>query len=189
MDQVCADVAYAGTTVAYVDQTARASLVAGNTITSSEIRQGVASLRGGSAPTIGANYIGIIHPDVAYDLVEQTGTADLRSFQIRGDHENVRAGEIGTFDGVTFIQSPRALLVTDGGASTVDAYGTLLLGAGGIGKATSSMFGEEPEVVFGPVTDSLRRFQPVGWYAMCGYGIIRQDALYRIESSSSIGTN
>jgi len=190
IDKVCADVAYADTTnVKYIGQTSRGALTASNTITSSSIREAVANLRSAAVPTFGANYIGLIHPDVAVDLIEQTGTADLRSFQIRSDAENVRKGEIGTFDGVTFISTPRALLVADGGASNVDAYGTLILGEGGIGKAFSDLYGPEPEVVFGPVTDTLRRFQPVGWYAMLAYGVIRGEALYRIESASSIGDN
>jgi len=189
LDKVVADIAYAGSSVAYIGQTSRGALTASNKITSSSIREGVANLRGSSAPTWGANYVGFIHPDVAYDLIEGTATTDLRSFQIRSDADNVRKGEIGTFDGVTFIQTPRALLVADGGNSAVDAYGTLIMGQEGLAHAYSTMYGAEPQVVFGPVTDRLRRFQSVGWYAMCGYGRFREEALYRIESASSIGAN
>lgn len=189
IDQIVADVAYAGSSVTYIGQTSRGALTASNTLTSSSIREAVANLRAASAPTWGASYIGFIHPDVAYDMIEQTGTADLRSFQIRSDADNVKKGEIGTFDGVTFIQTPRALKVTDGGATTVDAYGTLIMGQEGLAHAYSTMYGSDPQVVFGPVTDKLRRFQPVGWYAMCGFGRFREESLYRIESASSIGDN
>jgi hypothetical protein len=90
---------------------------------------------------------------------------------------------------VEYIETPRALLVTDGGSSTTDVYGTVLIGQQALAKAYSTTYGENPSVVFGPVTDSLRRFQPVGWYSMCGYGRFREAAIRRIESASSIGSN
>ncbi len=191
LDQVVADVAYADTTnVKYIGQTSRGALTASDTITSNSIREAVANLRGAAVPTWdGGSYVGFIHPDVVYDFIGATGTADLRSFQIRQDAGGVRSGEIGTFDGVRFISTPRALLVADGGASTVDAYGTLIMGQQALAKAFSTMFGPDPSVEFGPVTDRLRRFQPIGWYAMLGYGVFRGEALYRIESAISIGSN
>jgi N4-gp56 family major capsid protein len=141
-------------------------------------------------PTFSGNsYIGFIHPDVAYDFIGGTAVTDLRSFQIRQDASGVRQGSIGTFDGVDFIETPRALLVADGGASTADAYGSVIIGQQAMAKAYSTMYGSDPSVVFGPVTDSLRRFQPVGWYAMCGYGRFREAAIRRIETCSSIGAN
>ena len=190
LDQVVADLLYAGSNVKYVSQSARASLVAANVITSSVVREQVAALRTASVPTFsGGSYIGFIHPDVAYDFIGGTAVNDLRSFQIRQDAAGVRQGSIGTFDGVDFIETPRALLVADGGASTADAYGSVIIGQQAMAKAYSTMYGTDPSVVFGPVTDSLRRFQPVGWYAMCGYGRFREAAIRRIESCSSIGAN
>ena len=190
LDQVVADVLYAGSNVKYVSQSSRGALVAANKITSSIVREQVAALRSAAAPTFdGGTYIGFIHPDVAYDMIEGTATTDLRSFQIRLDAEGVRKGSIGTFDGVDFIETPRALLVANGGNSNVDAYGTVIIGQQAIAKGFSTMFGENPSVVFGPVTDSLRRFQPVGWYAMSGYGRFREASIRRIESASSIGAN
>ena len=189
-EQVVADVLYAGSNVKYVSPSSRGALVAANKITSSIVREQVAALRSAAAPTFdGGTYIGFIHPDVAYDMIEGTATTDLRSFQIRLDAEGVRKGSIGTFDGVDFIETPRALLVANGGNSNVDAYGTVIIGQQAIAKGFSTMFGENPSVVFGPVTDSLRRFQPVGWYAMCGYGRFREASIRRIESASSIGAN
>jgi hypothetical protein len=87
------------------------------------------------------------------------------------------------------IETPRALLVADGGSTTNDAYGSVIIGQQAMAKAYSTMYGADPSVVFGPVTDSLRRFQPVGWYAMCGYGRFREAAIRRIETTSTIGAN
>ena len=41
--------------------------------------------------------------------------------------------------------------------ATDDPYGTVYLGGGKISK--------EPPVVLGPITDSLKKFEPLGWYA------------------------
>lgn len=190
LDQVVADLLYAGSNVKYVSQSSRGALVAANVITSSVVREQVAAMRTASVPTFnGGSYIGFIHPDVAYDFIGGTAVNDLRSFQIRQDAAGVRQGSIGTFDGVDFIETPRALLVADGGSSNVDAYGTVIIGQQAMAHAFSTMYGANPSVVVGPVTDSLRRFQPVGWYAMCGYGRFREAAIRRIESASSIGDN
>ena len=81
--------------------------------------------------------------------------------------------------------------ITDGGSGSVDVYQTLICGRQALAKAYSRApgFGEDPSIVFGPVTDTLRRFNPVGWYALCGYGRFREAALQRIETASSIGAN
>jgi len=41
----------------------------------------------------------------------------------------------------------------------------------------------------GPITDYLRRFQPLGWKWMGGFGLFRQASVWRQESASSIGQN
>jgi N4-gp56 family major capsid protein len=45
---------------------------------------------------------------------------------------------------------------------------------------------EEPHIVIGNVTDKLMRFRPMGWYGVLGFSIYRDEALYRIETGSSI---
>ena len=46
-----------------------------------------------------------------------------------------------------------------------------------------------PRIVPSPVTDRRRRFTGMGWYWLGNYAVFRQAALYRLESSSSIGDN
>lgn len=193
IDKVVQDVLVGGSNVSYGgDATSTATLAAEDTITASLIRQAVASLRGDSAPTMeGGVYVGFIHPDVSYDLREDTAVTDVIQYQIRQDGAGVRMGSIGTFGGVDFIETPRIDFTADGGASTVDAYNTVICGKQALAKAHSrgAGFGENPSVVFGPVTDSLRRFQTVGWYHLVGYSRFREASLQRIETSSSIGAN
>ena len=193
MDKIVSDVANGGSNVLYGgDATARNELVAADVITADLARKAVAELRTASAPGFeNGNYTGIVHPDVAYDLRSETAVTDVIAFQIRQDGAGVRNGSIGVFGGIEWIENPRAGLIADGGASTCDAYQTLVCGRQALAKAFSRApgFGEDPSVVFGPVTDTLRRFPPVGWYHLVGYGRFREASMQRIETSSSIGAN
>jgi N4-gp56 family major capsid protein len=61
-------------------------------------------------------------------------------------------------------------------------FSTILAGKQALAEAVS----QEPNVVIGPVTDKLMRFRPIGWYGVLGWSLYRQEALYRIETGSSI---
>ena len=61
-------------------------------------------------------------------------------------------------------------------------YSTILCGKQALAEAVAV----EPNVVIGPVTDSLMRFRPIGWYGVLGFSRYREESLYRIESGSSI---
>ena len=53
-------------------------------------------------------------------------------------------------------------------------------------QALAEAVAEEPHIVIGNVTDKLMRFRPMGWYGVLGFAIYRDEALYRIETGSSI---
>jgi len=61
-------------------------------------------------------------------------------------------------------------------------FRTILCGKQALAEAVS----QEPGVVIGPITDKLMRFRPIGWYGVLGWSRYREEALYRIESGSSI---
>ena len=156
-------------------------------------REAVAALRGDSAPGWeNGNYMAIVHPDVSYDLRGETAVTDVIQYQLYQDGAPIRAGSIGTFNGINYIENPRAPILNDAGVgSATNVYQTIVAGRQAAAKAYSRApgFGEQPSIVFGPVTDTLRRFNPVGWYHLAGWGIFRQECLRRVESSSSIGDN
>ena len=199
IDKLVSDVANGGTNVIYAQgsmgsrPTSRVGIADAATFGAQEGRQAVAELRTASAPGFeNGNYIGLVHPDVSYDLREQTAVTDVIQYQIRQEGAAVRNGSIGVFGGIEWIENPRAPILDDAGATgTTNVYQTLVAGRQALAKAFSRApgFGEDPSVVFGPVTDTLRRFHPVGWYHLVGHAIFRQAALQRIESSSSIGDN
>lgn len=96
-------------TVNGVDKTASAT----STIQAADIRKAVAKLRGASVqPKDGAYYVGLLHPDVSYDLRTEAVTSGSNVWQQPHTYTdagvgNVWAGEIGVYEGVKFIESPR----------------------------------------------------------------------------------
>ena len=190
LDQVVAAVAAGGTNdILPTGRAATVNIVAGDTITADQTRTAAAKLRDKSAPGFeNGNYVGMIHPNVAFDLRSQTAVTDVIAYQIRQDGQAVRNGSIGTWGGVEFIENPRAHIQTGAGAGAIDVYDTVIAGRQALAKAFSRApgFGEQTQIVYGPTTDYLRRFVSVGWYHLCGYGRFREDCLQRVESSSSL---
>jgi N4-gp56 family major capsid protein len=201
MDQVVRDVLAAGTNVAYggggsTDPSSRVTVQAEDIIEANDIRKQTAALRSANVATFNGYYMGYIHPDVSYDLRRETGNASWNAPHINVDTANIYNGEIGTFESVRFIETPRAKVFTDAsnGTSTtgsIDVYCTHIMGRQALAKAYSQIDGNGvvPKVVRGPVVDSLMRFNPIGWYWLGGYGRFREASLRRVESSSSIGAN
>ena len=201
IDTIARDVLQAGDNVLYatggaVDPTSRTTINADDTLTITDIRKAVAQLRSANVPTINGNYVGFIHPDVQFDLMSVTDAAGWRDAYKYTDATPLLNGEIGQIDGVRFISSPRAPLFANasnnsGASGTIDSYGTLIMGRQALAKGISlgGEYGAQPTIVYGTVTDLLKRFRPVGWKHFVGYSVFRQEALRRIESASSIGTN
>jgi N4-gp56 family major capsid protein len=201
IDTIARNVLQAGDNVFYatggaVDPSSRVTVNSDDTLAANDVRKVVAQLRGANVPTINGSYVGFIHPDVSYDFRSATDAAAWRTPANYVNPEGIYNGEIGMFEGVRFMESPRAPLFADasnnsGASGTIDVYGTLIMGRQALAKAVSlgGEYGAQPTIVYGTVTDLLQRFRPVGWKHFVGYGVFRQEALRRIESSSSIGTN
>ena len=201
IDKVVRDVLAAGTNVAYggggsSDPTSRESVAVEDIIEANDVRKQTAALRAANVATFNGYYMGYIHPDVSYDLRRETGNASWNAPHVNVDTMNIYNGEIGTFESVRFIETPRAKVFADASngtstTGTIDVYCTHIMGRQALAKAYSQVDGNGmvPKVVRGPVVDSLMRFNPIGWYWLGGYGRFREASLRRIESSSSIGVN
>ena len=201
VDTVIREVLVAGTNVIYggggaTDPVGRTTVQTEDVIEANDIRKVVAALRGANAVSFNGMYMGYIHPDVSYDLRRETGAASWRDPHVYSDPAGIYNGEIGAFEAVRFIETPRAKIFENasngsGSAGTIDVYATLVVGRQSLAKAHSIVDcnGPFPRVVRGPVTDSLMRFNPVGWYWFGGYGRFREASLRRIEAASSIGAN
>ena len=72
-----------------------------------DIFKAAAQLKAVNAPKIGGAYVAIIHPYVAYDLMQEAGEQWV-SIQKYLSPENLLKGEIGTLGGVRFVESTEA---------------------------------------------------------------------------------
>ena len=90
--------------------------------------------------------------------------------------------KVGT--ALTFGIADKTLTGTITAAKKTRVYRTFVAGQQALAEAVA----EEPHVVIGPVVDRLMRFRPIGWYGVLGFKVYRNNALYRIESTSSIGS-
>jgi len=84
------------------------------------------------------------------------------------------------------VDTANTAAVTAGATVTVTpvtrVFRTIIAGQQAMAQAVA----EEPHVVIGPVVDRLMRHRPMGWYGVLGFARYREEALYRIESGSSI---
>jgi N4-gp56 family major capsid protein len=165
--------------------TVATTMAATDIMLSSLIRLGVAKLRTNKAvPRKGSMYWCGIHPEVSHDLRLETGAAAWRDPHNYSAVGNIWAGEIGAYEGAYFIESPRCYNAVDAGTgdNTVRRFRTYLAGQQALAEAVADEF----HIVAGPITDKLMRFRPLGWYGVAGWKRYREEALVRIETSSSI---
>lgn len=161
---------------------ATASVTSSDVFTSALPRLAVAKMRGNKVvPRQGNLFACWIHPDISHDLRKETGNTGWRDAHLLSGTEALWMGTIGVYEGCYYIESPR-LPKNNDGATSATVYRTLVMGQEALAEAVA----EEPSVRQGPVTDKLGRFTPLGWYGMLGWSRFREDALVRIETSSSI---
>jgi N4-gp56 family major capsid protein len=190
IDSVVLNVLTAGTNVLreaggalLINSGANSSITGTDIIQSRDVRTAVAKLRTNKAlPRKGSLYWGAIHPEVSYDLRSESGSiAGWRAPHVYSAPGSVWAGEIGEYEGVYFVETPRAFQDTTGSSSTRVFY-TLFAGQQALAEAVA----EEFHVVVGPVVDKLMRARPIGWYGVAGWSRYREAALFRLCTTSSI---
>lgn len=129
-------------------------------------------------------YVSIIHSDVAFDLqAENSQSAWNAPHTLGGDTEAIYSGTIGDFMGARYIETTRCNITT-GAASGAKLYSTYYFGR----QALVSAVDIAPHIVVGPQVDKLKRFFPLGWYALAGFSIYRPQALLTVKTQSSIST-
>ena len=118
LDAITREVVCGGTNVQYADgQVSARHLLCGNQedpkdncyLTVSAVRRAVRFLKNQNAEKIDGAYIAIIHPDVAYDLMNDPNWKLPHQY---ATPENIYEGEIGKIEGVRFIESTEAKVFT-----------------------------------------------------------------------------
>lgn len=138
------------------------------------VRRAVLGLRVRQAvPTDGGFYTCIASPQQIFDLRTETGQGSWRQpNEYQSDSTRIWNGEVGAFEGVHFIESPRARTATDGAASA-KIYRAFFFGQEALAESVVT----EPGLRVGPYTDSFNRFRKLGWYMDVAWKTFRQEAL------------
>ena len=121
LDTITRDVVNAGTNVMYAlgktsgtvnsaAPTSRSALgyvsaVTNHNLSVDDVKRAVRTLKRQDAPKIKGDYVGIVHPDVAYDLMRDPEWLSPKQYV---DTEGIYAGEIGKLYGVRFVENSRA---------------------------------------------------------------------------------
>jgi N4-gp56 family major capsid protein len=140
-----------------------------------------------NAPKIDGYYVAIIHPYVAYDLIEDAGDRWL-SVGEYSTPNGTYAGEIGCLGGVRFVETSEAMTFVedDGTANGVKVYSTLILGADAYG--VTEMEGGIENIIKqkGYGNDPLNQRSSVGWKAFKAAKRLVEEYMIRIESGCSL---
>jgi len=191
LDNAVAAILDAGTNVIRESAGSLSTSAAKTTITttdllkSRDIRYAVTKMRANNVvPKSGNTFVAYVHPEVSADLRTETGNNVWRTPTDYVDPTRNFAGEIGTWEGVRFIETPNMTNTQSGsgtGGTQTRVFNSYVLGS----QALAEAVWKEPRIEFGNVVDKLNRFRPVGWHGIINWAIYRQAALYRIETSSS----
>lgn len=135
LDTITREVLCGGTNVQFAEGqvTSRSALAGGKEegnhyLTVDAVRRAVRYLKKMNAETINGSYVGIIHPDTAYDLMSDPKWLNVKTYS---DPEGIYQGEIGKIENVRFVESSEAKifhaenLTADSRNLTVDSYALL----------------------------------------------------------------
>ena len=195
LDTITREVLNGGTNVQYAEGqvTARSALVGGQAtgnhyLTVDAVRRAVRFLKVMNAPKINGNYVGIIHPDVSYDLMSDPKWVNVKTYS---DPDGIYEGEIGKIEGVRFVETSEAKVFEGAGASGVDVYSTLILGADAYGVTEITGGGLEhivKQLGSAGTADPLNQRATAGWKATKTAERLVEQYMVRIETASTFGT-
>ena len=182
IDQVVAGVLTAGSNVIYAGTATNTNgITSSMTISVADIREAVTQLRTNKAvPRIGELYAAYLHPRQSADLRAETGTGGFQELTKYVERTPFVAGAVGVIEGAFIVETPRVPFAANSGA--VNVYDAVIAGREALAEAQA----QDISTVIGPEIDALRRFRTIGWYYFGGFNRLREAALYRIESATSI---
>jgi N4-gp56 family major capsid protein len=182
IDSVVASVLTAGSNAIYAGTaTNTTGITATQLITVSDIRQAVTELRTNKAlPRIGELYAGYLHPRQTADLRAETGTGGFQDLTKFVDRTPFVAGAVGVIEGAFIVETPRVPFASNG---TTNVYKAVIAGREALAEAQ----GQDISTIIGPQIDALRRYHTIGWYYFGGWSLLRQAAIYRVESAATNG--
>lgn len=187
IDTIVRDEVTSGTSVIYAGGKAnRDALTAADVITSADIRKAVRTLKRNNAkPMEGGFYIGIIHPDVAYDIMSDSMWQDISKYS---GGTQIMKGEIGKLHGVRFIESTNNRQAENTGK--VPVHLSMIIGQDAYGVVDVAGRSKPEMIVKGAgssgTADPLNQRATSGWKAMFTAKRLQELAMVRIESAATV---
>lgn len=107
LDTITREVLNGGTNVQYAEgaHSTRATLDNNDKLTVDAVRKAVRYLKVMNAQKINGDFVGIIHPDVSYDLMSDSKWVNVKTYS---DPDGIYEGEIGKIEGVRFVETSEA---------------------------------------------------------------------------------
>ena len=198
LDTIVRNQLLTGTNVSYcpkvsngteTEVTSRTALDKTAKLTVKEVQKTVAKLRAMNAPTINGDYVAIIHPYVAYDLMRDPEWIDAHKY---AQPDNLYRGEIGKVAGVRFVQTSEAAILTGGDCpSNLAVFCTFFIAEGAYGVTEIQGGGLETIIKqkgSAGTADPLNQRSSIGWKAMKTAKILVEPYLVRVESCSEFSS-
>ena len=192
MDTIVRNEIVGGTNVLYcpkvnggveTEVTSRSDIDSTSLLRVKDVFRAAAELKAMNAPKIDGYYVGIIHPYVAYDLMQEAGNQWME-VQKYATPENMLNGEIGCLGGVRFVESTEAKIWKTSDKPAV--FATLIIGADAYGVTSVTGGGIEHIVKQkGYGNDPLNQRSSIGWKGLKTAKRLVEEYLVRIESGSS----
>lgn len=190
LDTVTREILNGGTNVQYheAERAGRSALTETDTLTVKAIRAAVRTLKRQNARTIDGSYVGIIHPDVAYDLMSDPNWVEWQKYT---SPDKMYNNEIGKIAGVRFVETTEAKIFEKVGGSDTskfDVYSTLIIAANAYG--TTNIEGGGLQLIVkqkgsAGTADPLDQRSTIGWKATKTAERLVEDYMVRIETACS----
>lgn len=186
LDTITREVLNGGTNVIYAgDKSARTALDADSVLTVNDIKKAVRLLKSQNAEKINGDWVGIIHPDVSYDLTNDPAWKDVKTYS---DPSDIYEGEIGKLYGVRFVETAEAKIWAKAGSGSRAVYSTLILGDNAYGTTDVTGGGLEhivKQLGSAGTSDPLNQRATAGWKATKVAERLVENYMVRIESAST----
>ncbi|MCC8122767.1 MAG: N4-gp56 family major capsid protein [Oscillospiraceae bacterium] len=194
LDTITREVLVGGTNVQYAEGqvTSRSALVGGSStaednhyLTVDAVRQAVRFLKNQNAKPINGSFVGIIHPDVSYDLMNDPKWVNVKTYS---DPDGIYEGEIGKIENVRFVETTEAKKFVGAGANGRDVYCTLVLGENAYGVTEVAGGGLQhivKQVGSSGTADPLNQRATAGWKALKTAERLVEQFMVRIETTST----
>lgn len=187
LDTITREVLNGGTCVQYAEGqvTSRNQLTKDHKLTVKAVKMAARSLKAQNAKKINGSYVAIVHPDTAYDIMNDAEWQDMNKYTTP---DLAWEGEIGRIAGVRFVETTEAKIFAAEGAAGIDVYSTLILGANAYGITEITGGGLQhivKQLGSAGAADPLNQRASVGWKATKTAVRLVEQFMVRIESAST----